>query len=72
MGRKPKDTKEFIPLDFVINDAIAIRMNKALKVIATDPNIKSFLINNDMKALIQVENAIFEYESSYQESNIDQ
>lgn len=69
--RKPKDGRLFDPVDFVINDAVALRMYKALSVIALNPNIKSVLSNLDPKALQQVEDAREEYKASYQESNID-
>lgn len=70
-GRTPKDPKEFYPVDFVINDAVAAKMYNALMVIATDENIWSFLKDLDPKALHQVEDAIEQYKASYQESNID-
>ena len=70
-GRTPKDPKEFYAVDHVINDAVALRMYKALTVIALDPNIRSILSNLDPKALQQVEDAREEYQTSYQESNID-
>ena len=70
-GRTPKAPEDFLSVDHVINDAVALRMYKALMVIATDENIWSFLKDLDPKALQQVEDAIEEYKSSYQESNID-
>lgn len=70
-GRSPKPPEQFISLDHVINDAVALRMWKALKVIQLNPNIKSFLEENDPKALRQVTDAIEEYEISYQQSDID-
>lgn len=71
LGRTPKDPKEFYAVDHVINDAVANRMYKALMVMVTDPKINSFLKLNDYKALSQAHDAIEEYKSSYQESNID-
>ena len=70
-GRTPKAPEDFITLDYVINDAVALRMYKALSVIALNPNIKSVLSNLDPKALQQVEDAREEYQASYQFSNID-
>jgi len=71
LGRKPQDPKDFLAVDFVINDAVAARMYKALMVISTSPDISSFLSNLDPKALQQVQDAAEEYVSSYQQSNID-
>lgn len=70
-GRTPKAPEEFYSVDHVINDAVANRMYKALMVMVTDPKINSFLKLNDFKALQQAHDAIEEYKSSYQESNID-
>jgi hypothetical protein len=70
-GLTPKAPEDFITLDYVINDAIALRMYKALSVIALNPNINSVLSNLDPKALEQVTDAIKEYRASYQFSNID-
>ncbi len=70
-GRQPKDPKEFISVDHVINDAVALRMYKALMVVALDSNINAFLSQKDPKALQQCLDAIEEYKASYQESNID-
>lgn len=70
-GRQPKAPEEFISVDYVINDAVALRMYKALSVIALNPNIASILSNLDPKALQQVEDAREEYQASYQFSNID-
>ena len=70
-GRTPKAPEDFISLDHVINDAVALRMYKALSVIALTPGIKSILSNLDPKALQQVEDAREEYQASYQFSNID-
>ena len=67
-GRTPKAPEDFLSVDHVINDAVALRMYKALSVIALDPNIFEFV---DPKALQQVRDAIEEYKTSYQESNID-
>jgi len=71
LKRTPCKPKDFMEVDFAINDAVAVRMYKALSVIALDPDIKSFLYILDPKALQQVEDAMEEYKSSYQESNID-
>lgn len=71
LSRTPKDPKEFYAVDHVINDAVVCRMYKALMVMVTDPKINSFLKLNDFKALQQAHDAIEEYKSSYQESNID-
>ena len=70
-GRTPKAPEDFLSVDHVINDAVALRMYKALSVIALNPNIKSVLSNLDPKALQQVEDAREEYQASYQFSNID-
>lgn len=70
-GRSPKAPEEFLSVDYVINDAVALRMFKALSVIALNPNINSILSNLDPKALQQVQDAIEEYQTSYQESNIN-
>ena len=67
-GRKAKALEDFLSVDFVINDAVALRMYKALSVIALDPNINS---NLDPKALQQVQDAREEYQASYQHTNID-
>ena len=70
LARKPLDPKQFLAVDFVINDAVTTRMHKALKVITESTDISSLLFNLDPKALKQVEDAITEYESSYQQSNV--
>ena len=70
-GRTPKAPQDFLSVDHVINDAVALRMYKALSVIALDPKIYNFLAFNDSKALKQVVDAIEEYKDSYQESSID-
>ena len=70
-GRTPKAPEDFLSVDHVINDAVALRMYKALSVIALNPNIKSVLSNLDPKALQQAEDAREEYQASYQFSNID-
>ena len=70
-GRKAKAPEDFLSVDHVINDAVALRMYKALSVIALNPNISSVLSNLDHKALQQVEDAREEYQASYQFSNID-
>lgn len=70
-GRKPKDPRMFEAVDFAINDAVAAKMYNALMVINLDPNINYFLKLNDLKALSQVQDAIEDYKSSFQESNID-
>lgn len=70
-GRKPKDPRMFDAVDFAINDAVAAKMYNALMVINLDPNINYFLKLNDLKALSQVQDAIEDYRTSYQESNID-
>ena len=70
-GRSPKDPKEFYAVDHVINDAVALRMYKALSVIALNPAINNYLTQNDIKALEQVIDAIEEFRASYQFSNID-
>ena len=71
-GRKAKAPEDFISVDHVINDAVSLRMYKALSVIALNPNIRSILSNLDPKALQQVEDAREEYRDSYQLSDIDQ
>ena len=70
LARKPLDPKDFLSLDFVINDAVTTRMHKALKVINESVNISSLLSNLDPQALKQVQDAIEEYESSYQQCNV--
>ena len=70
-GRTPKAPADFISLDHVINDAIALRMYKALMVVALDANIHAFLSQKDPQALKQCLDAIEEFKSSYQETNID-
>ena len=65
-GCQPKAAENFILLDYVINDAVALRMYKALSVIALDPRIQDYLKVNDPKALEQVEGAIAEYKDVYQ------
>lgn len=70
-GRKAKAPEDFLSVDHVINDAVALRMYKALSVIALNPNINSILSNLDPKALQQVQDAREEYQASYQHSNID-
>lgn len=68
MNYDPLDPKDFLAVDFVINDAVAERMYKALKVIATSVNISSFLSNLDPKALHQVVDAADEYVACYRRS----
>ena len=70
-GRMPKAPQDFLGVDHVINDAVTCRMYKALMVIVSNPTIRGFLQREDFKALQQVHDAIEEYKSSYQESNID-
>jgi nitrogen fixation/metabolism regulation signal transduction histidine kinase len=70
-GRTPKAPEEFISVDYVINDAVAAKMYNALMVVALDSNINAFLTQKDPKALQQCLDAIEEYKTSYQESNID-
>ena len=65
-ARQPKAAENFILFDYVINDAVALRMLKALSVIALDPRIQDYLKINDPKALEQVEGAIAEYKDVYQ------
>lgn len=65
-GHQPKAAEHFILLDYVINDAVALRMYKALSVIALDPAIQDYLKINDAKALEQVQDAIAEYKDVYQ------
>lgn len=65
-GHQPKAAENFILLDYVINDAVALRMYKALSVIALDPKIQDYLKTNDAKALQQVQDAIAEYKDVYQ------
>lgn len=68
-GHQPKAAEHFILLDYVINDAVALRMYKALSVIALDPNIQDYLRTNHAKALDQVQGAIAEYKDVYQTCN---
>lgn len=70
-GRKPKDPRMFDPVDFAINDAVAAKMYNALMVVALDSNIHAFLSQKDPKALEQCLDAIEDYKTSFQESNID-
>ena len=70
-GRTPKEPKDFISLDHVINDAVALRMYKALMVLTLDSNINAYLTQKDPKALHRGLDAIEEYKDSYQQSNID-
>jgi hypothetical protein len=65
-NNQPKAAENFILLDYIINDAVALRMYKALSVIALDPKISDYLKINDPKALEQVEGAIAEYKDVYQ------
>ena len=65
-SNQPKAAEHFILLDYIINDAVALRMYKALSVIALDPKIQDYLKTNDPKALDQVEDAIAEYKDVYQ------
>lgn len=65
-ARQPKTAEHFILFDHIINDAVALRMCKALSVIALDPNIQHYLTTNDAKALDQVKGAIAEYKDAYQ------
>ena len=65
-NNQPKAAESFILLDYIINDAVALRMYKALSVIALDPKIQDFLEFNDPKALEQVQDAIAEYKDVYQ------
>jgi len=70
-GRTPKAPEDFLGVDHVINDAVAAKMYNALMVIALDSNINAFLTQKDPKALQQCLDAIEDYKSSFQESNID-
>lgn len=70
-GRMPKDPKDFYPVDFVINDAVAAQMYNALMVLTLDSNINAYLTQKDPKALQQGLDAIEAYKYSFQESNID-
>jgi len=70
-GRTPKDPKDFYPVDYVINDAVAAKMYNALMVLTLDSNINAFLSQKDPKALQQGLDAIEAYKYSFQESNID-
>ena len=65
-ARQPKTAENFILFDHVINDAVALRMFKALSVIALDPRISDYLEENDAKALEQVQDALAEYKDVYQ------
>lgn len=65
-SHQPKAAENFTLLDYVINDAVALRMYKALSVIALDPKIQDYLKTNDPKALKQVEGAMAEYKGAYQ------
>lgn len=70
-GRTPKAPETFNSVDYVINDAVAKQMYNALMVVALDSNINAFLSQKDPKALEQALDAIFAYEASFQDSNID-
>ena len=63
---QPKAAENFILFDHIINDAVSLRMYKALSVIALDPKIQDYLKINDPKALDQVKGAIAEYKDVYQ------
>ena len=65
-ARRAKAAENFILLDYIINDAVALRMYKALSVIALDPKISDYLEFNDPKALEQIQDAIAEYKDVYQ------
>ena len=65
-SHQPKTVENFILLDYIVNDAVSLRMYKALSVIAIDPKIQEYLKTNDPKALDQVEGAIAEYKDVYQ------
>lgn len=65
-GHQPKAAEHFILLDYVINDAVALSMYKALSIIALDPKIQDYLNINDAKALQQVQDAMAEYKDVYQ------
>jgi hypothetical protein len=64
--RTPKTAENFILFDYIINDAVALRMYKALSVIALDPKISDYLAVTDPKALEQVQDALAEYKDAYQ------
>lgn len=70
-GRTPKAPEAFLSVDHVINDAVALRMYRALMVLTLDSNINAYLTQKDPKALQQGLDAIEEYKASYQQSNID-
>jgi len=65
-NNQPKAAENFILLDYIINDAVALRMYKALSIIALDPKIQDYLEFNDPRALEQVQDAIAEYKDVYQ------
>jgi len=67
----PKDPKDFYPVDYAINDAVAAQMYNALMVVALDSNINAFLTQKDPKALEQCLDAIEQYKCSFQESTVD-
>jgi hypothetical protein len=69
-GRTPREPRMFDAVDFAINDAVSLKMYKALSVIALDPKIQEYLKLNDLQALNQVLNSIEEYKASYQKSNL--
>lgn len=71
LSRTPKAPEDFCSVDHVINDAVACRMYKALMVLTLDSNINAFLTQKDPKALQQGLDAIEEYKTSYQETNLD-
>tara|TARA_R110000868_G_scaffold103681_5_gene285349 strand:+ start:2748 stop:2987 length:240 start_codon:yes stop_codon:yes gene_type:complete len=71
LHRPARYTAEFNPVDHVINDAVTLRMYKALQVLTLTPGIREHLIVNDNKALNQAINAADEYLTSYQESTCD-
>lgn len=68
LKRPARYTTEFNQVDFIINDAVAVRMYKALQVLTLTPGIREHLLVNDNKALNQAIDAADEYIASYQES----
>jgi hypothetical protein len=68
LKRTPHKPKDFMEVDFIINDAVALRMYKALQVLTLTAGIREYLLVNDNKALNQAIDAANEYVESYQES----
>ncbi len=67
LKRIPCKPQDFMEVDFIINDAVSLRMHKALQVLTLTAGIREHLLVNDHKALNQAINAANEYITSYQQ-----